>query len=283
MLTNDYCVFIPTHKRADNVETYRTLREGGYDGLIYLVVDDQDPDLELYKKKYKKQVLVFSKDEIAQRTDVADNFQDRKGVIFARNKIPELAKEVGVKYYLVLDDDYNRFSYRRCYGDVLRIFKCLQLGDIILACFDFLEKADLVDCFCFAQEGDFIGGAGSFEAIGGKRKIMNSFFCKTDKPFEWKGRINEDVVTNLYNGQRGKLFFTINDLSLKQQITQANKGGLTEMYLDIGTYIKSFYSVIISPNCCKVNTIGNNDLRIHHKIHWNLSCPKLIREKYKKK
>ena len=111
---------------------------------------------------------------------------------------------------------------------------------------------------------------------------MNSFFCKTEKPFVWKARMNDDVSTNPYNGQRGKLFFTINDVSVKQAETQTSSGGLTDMYLDLGTYIKSFYSIIVSPNCCKISTLGNNDLRIHHKILWNKSCPKLIRERYRK-
>ena len=45
MLENDYCVFIPTYKRARNVITYKTLREGGYNGKIYLVVHDTDTEL----------------------------------------------------------------------------------------------------------------------------------------------------------------------------------------------------------------------------------------------
>lgn len=282
MLTNDYCVFIPTYKRAHNVITYKMLRDGGYTGKIYLVIDDSDPEMDEYKKLYKDEVLVFSKEEMAKKIDAVDNFKQRNCVVYARNKIPELAKEVGVKYYLVLDDDYSWFSYRRCFGKRLREFRCNHLNEIFVACFDFLEKCDLIDCFCFSQNGDYIGGADSFEAIGGKRKIMNSFFCKTDKPFPFKGRINEDVCTNLYYGQRGRLFFTINDVSVKQAETQTSDGGLTDIYLDLGTYIKSFYSVIVSPNCCKVSTMGNNDLRIHHKILWNKSCPKLIRERYKK-
>lgn len=282
MLANDYCVFIPTYKRANNVITYKTLKKEGYTGKIYLVVDDKDPQLDEYKKIYKEKVLVFSKDEISKRIDVVDNFPEKNSVIYARNKIPELAKEVGVKYYLVLDDDYQYFCYRRCFGKKLLEFRCKNLDDIILACFDYLSKTDLIDCFCFSQNGDFIGGADSFESIGGKRKIMNSFFCKTDKPFEWKARMNDDVSTNLYNGQRGKLFFTINDVSIRQKETQGQNGGLTDMYLDLGTYIKSFYSVIVSPNCCKISAMGSNDLRIHHKILWNKSCPKLIRERFKK-
>ena len=125
MTENDYCVFVPTYKRANNVITYKTLRDGGYNGKIYLVVDDKDPELEEYKKNYKDRVLVFSKDEIAKRIDVCDNFPEKNSVIYARNKIPELAKDVGVKYYLVLDDYYNRISYRRCYGNILRTFKVI--------------------------------------------------------------------------------------------------------------------------------------------------------------
>ena len=32
--------------------------------------------------------------------------------------------------------------------------------------------------------------------------------------------------------------------SLLQKETQSNSGGLTDIYLELGTYVKSFYSVI---------------------------------------
>ena len=107
---------------------------------------------------------------------------------------------------------------------------------------------------------------------------MNYYFFKTEKPIKFLGSINEDLSASVYEGQRGKCFFTINDVSVHQKITQSNKGGLTDAYLDSGTYVKSFYSVIVAPNCVKVSAMGNKDLRIHHKVNWNKACPKIIKE-----
>ena len=111
---------------------------------------------------------------------------------------------------------------------------------------------------------------------------MNSFFCKTDRRFEFIGSINEDVNAYVTLGQKGDLFFTVAEASLDQQDTQQNKGGLTDIYLDLGTYIKSFYSVVCSPSCVRVISMGCTHRRIHHKINWNNCCPKIIDKKYKR-
>lgn len=283
MLNNkDYCVFIPSYHRANNILTYKTLRNNGYNDDIYIIVADDDEQLEEYKENYGKYLITFNREEVAKEFDICDNFGGLIGSVFPRNAIPKIAKKLGVKCYLVLDDDYNRFSYRRCFGEILKTFRVNNLGDIILACFDFMMKTPLVDCISFAQEGDFIGGAEMFNKIGCKRKIMNSFFFRTDTPIKYIGRLNEDVNTYLYLGQRGRLMFTINDISVKQAETQTLKGGMTELYTDCGTYMKSFYSVMVAPSAVKINTIGAVDMRIHHKIDWDKACPKLIREDFKK-
>ena len=110
---------------------------------------------------------------------------------------------------------------------------------------------------------------------------MNSFFCSTDRPFKFVGRINEDVNTYVQNGTIGDLFFTIPILSLTQKITQSNKGGL-EIYLDKGTYIKSFYSVMFTPSAVKIALMGDKHIRLHHRVTWNNAVPKIIDEQYKK-
>lgn len=43
-----------------------------------------------------------------------------------------------------------------------------------------------------------------------------------------------------------------------QMQTQKNAGGMTETYLESGTYLKSFYSVMYAPSCVKLNTMGTN-------------------------
>lgn len=112
---------------------------------------------------------------------------------------------------------------------------------------------------------------------------MNTFFCDVQKPFSFVGSVNEDV--NMYTtlGNRGKLILSIADVSVEQLATQSNPGGLTDIYLALGTYVKSFYSVIFSPQCVKVAEMGVNYRRMHHFISWNHCTPMILPEKYKKK
>ena len=111
---------------------------------------------------------------------------------------------------------------------------------------------------------------------------MNTFFCKTENKFDFLGRINEDVNTYTALGNKGNLFFTIADADIQQTQTQSNSGGMTNVYLDSGTYLKSFYSIIFSPQAVKIGKMGESHLRLHHKVNWNYCCPKIINEKYKK-
>lgn len=111
---------------------------------------------------------------------------------------------------------------------------------------------------------------------------MNSFFCDTERPFYFIGRINEDVNTYTTLASRGDLFFTLNNVQLVQTTTQSNKGGMTDVYLDSGTYLKSFFSVITMPSAVIIRDMGDNHRRLHHHIKWNNTAPKIINQKYKK-
>jgi hypothetical protein len=111
---------------------------------------------------------------------------------------------------------------------------------------------------------------------------MNSFFCDVDKPFKFMGRINEDVNLYAENGRRGELFITVPRIRLEQKQTQANDGGLTDIYLDLGTYVKSFYSVMYAPSCVKIAEMGVTARRLHHRLSWKNTCPLIIPEEYKK-
>lgn len=78
--------------------------------------------------------------------------------------------------------------------------------------------------------------------------------------------------------------FTYTDISLEQVQTQKQKGGMSEQYLDSGTFLKSFYSVMCCPSCVTVNMMGGskNNMRLHHNVSWNNCTPKIISDKYKK-
>ena len=111
---------------------------------------------------------------------------------------------------------------------------------------------------------------------------MNSFFCSTERKFQFIGAMNDDVNTYVTLGSRGCLFLTIPVLSLTQKQTQKQKSGLTDMYLKFGTYCKSFTTAMMYPSSAKVAMIQSNNPRLHHAINWKTAVPQIIREKHKK-
>jgi hypothetical protein len=271
-----------SHGRADNVVSVKTLEKSGYTGQYYIVCDNEDKSLDEYKAIYGDKVLVFDKLKKSKEFDTMDNFNDRRTVVYARNAALDFAKELGLEYYLEFDDDYTQIALKYIRGDKLcsqQIDDADYLFDLML---DFLD-ASKAKTVALAQGGDFIGGANNGNLQKGLgRKAMNSFFCRTDSNLEFLGRVNEDVNTYTSLGQKGELLFTVYRGVIEQQTTQKNKGGMTEQYLDAGTYVKSFYSIICSPGCVKIAVMNSNHPRIHHKVLWNNCCPKILNEKYKK-
>jgi hypothetical protein len=57
---------------------------------------------------------------------------------------------------------------------------------------------------------------------------------------------------------------------------------MTELYLNNGTYTKSFFSVICNPSSVKISTMGDAYRRVHHKVYWDNAVPKIISSIYKK-
>lgn len=283
MLRNDFCVFILTHGRADRVYTYKTIKKEGYTGPVFLVIDNEDDQKDEYVRRYGKDtVIVFDKIERAKKTDTPDLSEDRRTIIYARNECFDIAERLGYRYFLELDDDYTDFQYRYEGNKKLLIKSAMALNDIFEEMLRFLDVSGALTV-AFAQGGDMIGGvrAGNFKK-GLLRKAMNTFFCDTEKRFQFVGRINEDVNTYTSLGNKGKLMFTFTPVMITQKTTQSNAGGMTETYLDMGTYLKSFYSVIYSPQAVKVGEMGDKHKRIHHIVNWDKCVPQIINEKWKK-
>ncbi len=290
MMRSDFCVFILTHGRADNVLTARTLKKEGYTGRTYFVIDDQDEQADRYRENFgAENVLVFDKAKWAARVDTMENRGKMNGVVFARNAVWEIARKVGVKYFCVLDDDYKQFCFRWRNGEKLDWADCSDLDSVFSAMADFLIASG-ADTVAMAQAGDFVGGIGS-TAAGHPllRKAMNVFFFRSDRPCSFVGMTNEDVNMYVLANLRGRLILTLTSVMIVQMVTQTNSGGLTDIYLQDGTYVKSFYSVMCAPSCVKISMLhgGTKDTaqhwRIHHHVKWNNCAPKILSEKWRKR
>lgn len=281
-MRNDLCAFILTHGRPDRVYTLDTIRRCGYTGPVFLVVDDEDPTRQQYIDTFgEEMVLTFSKEEAAETFDVGDNFDGRRGVVYARNASFDLARKAGFRYFMQLDDDYTGFYFRFDEKQQYGVWRAECLDEVWGAMLEYFETIPALS-ICISQGGDHMGGAKYFKELFSLRKVMNTFICDVERPFKFPGRINEDTTAYVDGGRRGDLFLTITSVQVNQKQTQSNAGGLTEIYLDVGTYVKSFYSVMYTPSCVTVGEIGSTHRRLHHRINWPATAVQIVAERHKK-
>jgi hypothetical protein len=283
MNNKDFAVFILTHGRPDNVITYSTIKQEGYTGKVYIIIDTEDETANKYYENYKDKVIMFDKEKISKKFDEADNFKDRRSIVYARNACFEIAKDLGITYFMQLDDDYTSFQYKLIIKNKTIHSEVKNLDRIFTLMLDYY-KSIKAKSIAFAQGGDFIGGIDNGKSTYrfNKRKCMNSFICSTDRPFQFKGRINEDVNVYTNSASKGFLFLTIPYVSLVQKQTQSNSGGMTDIYQLSGTYIKSFYTVLFQPSSVVVGIMQSTNKRLHHKIKWDKTTPMILNEKHKK-
>lgn len=285
-MRDDFAIFILTHGRPHNQYTLQELQKRNYPGKWYLIIDNEDDTADEYFRLYGKDHVVQF-DRIAQYNrhdfDIGDNFNsNRNTIVYARNMCFPIAEQLGLKYFWEFEDDYTDFTTRiQITKDNLTQIYVEDFEAIVNALIDFIDSTN-VTTIAMSQVGDWLGGVhGQMFKEKIKRKAMNTFLCRVDRPFTFLGRMNDDVNTYVVEGSRGMIFLTIRDLIMRQLETQKNTGGNTEMYLNFGTYIKSFYSVMMAPSCVSISCMGQTHRRIHHHIDWNTAVPKIISSKFK--
>lgn len=280
----DFVALILTHGRAGKVKTDKTLRKCGYTGPIVYVIDDEDDQAEDYVARYGiENVAVFTKSEYIERSDtrMQKGLAKRGVILYARNAAFDIAKSRGYTWFVELDDDYTSFEHRYASNGKLAVKQITDLDTVFREMVAFVEKTGAV--FSLSQGGDMVGGINKHSGIGAgehfKRKAMNSFVFNVDDSMRFSGAVNEDVVTYLREGRLGRVVCMTYDATIVQTQTQRASGGMTDEYLDDGTFCKTMFAVVENPSCCSVNKMSG---RLHHKIEWRYAVPKIIREKYRK-
>ena len=216
-----FAVFILTHGRPNRVVTYNALRREGYTGDVYIIIDNEDKTADEYRKRFGDKVIIFDKAAIAQTFDEGDNFNDRRAVIYARNASFKIAQDLGLDYFLQLDDDYQKVDFRFT-SNFLYTQRLVKNLDRLFATILDYYKSNPALTIAMGQSGDYVGGINSTtaEEVKMKRKAMNTFFCSMRRPFQFFGRINEDVNTYVTLGNRGALLLTFFNTSITQETTQ---------------------------------------------------------------
>jgi len=278
MENKDFAVFILTHGRPDNIITIKTLKNCGYTGKIYFIVDNEDKTVNRYIANFgADKVKIFDKKYYADNIDEGNNFDERRTITHARNACFDIAEEIGITYFIQLDDDYTQFKYR-FYDNLFNKWLIKNIDNVFDSFLNYYKSIN-AKALALSQGGDHIGG---FTKTKLKRKCMNSFICSTERKFQFVGAMNEDVNTYTTLGSRGDLFFTFTSAQLDQKETQSQESGITDMYLKYGTYCKAFTTTIMHPSSVKVSMMNTTNNRIHHSIKWINTVPMILNERCRK-
>lgn len=276
MMRKDFACIVISHGRPE-CSTVKVLRECGYTGKIYIVVDDADKTLPDYVERYRNDVHVFHKED---NFDTGDLGGSKACGVFARNFIQDEAKRLGYKFHLQLDDDVHGFGYRFVQDGRLRCVKCNHLDEVLEGMVQMMKESPITS-LSFGLSSYYLGGAEKNNVQEGMiRKTMTTFLMRADDLQYFHMRMNDDITTSLINGMRGKLYYTYMPVMVYVDPTQVQHGGMTDIYKKNGTYRKSFYSVMCCPSCVKVSAMGITEYRIHHEISWNNAVPKLLSERW---
>jgi len=306
----DYVILILSYTRPEflKTHTWALLDEVNSHAKRVVVLSDDDPTIREYRKTFgDDSIYVFSKEEAEKRydMDLVDCYWgkslSRKATVWARNEQFRIARELGYRWFIVLDDDYvdvvmRRAMIKKSTGEAFfpRIRAALFAREeseglsvfdhCCLKYFHLLNSAPWLYITAFSQIGDFIGGVGSVMARYSYRwKAMNVFFGDTRKEYRYYGRFNDDVNAYILNGKRGQLSLTLDMPSIDQTPTQQASGGITDMYRTFGTYVKSIPSAVLCPSSVSVSCMGVTFRRVHHCVNWTYTCPLVVDDSFCRK
>lgn len=279
-----FAVFILSHGRAKEIQTVEMLKRQNYTGDWFVVIDNEDDQEPIYREKFGDHIIQFDKKKEAETTDTGDLDDDRRVGVFARNAIQRIAKEMGYKYHLQLDDDFSGIIYKRAEGpeQKLKRVRIDDLDRLFSAMCDYMDSTN-INWLSFALSSDFLGGATNNKYKQGLfPKTMGSFFMRTERHVKFVCRMNDDVTTCALNWSRGIVSYTLSKVLADTPETQNMSGGMTDIYKENGTYRKSFYSVMMCPSFASIARQGITHYRIHHQFNWGNCVPRLLNQKWRK-
>lgn len=280
-MRNDFAIFILTHGRANDQKTLKMLKENGYTGQYFLVVDNLDEQLEEYQKKYKDHVIVFDKLAAWEITDTFYNGKMLKAVVFPRNVVFQYAREKGIKEFAMCDDDISRLNYKNIEGGKLVTKKITSnIDQIIEAYVNYVEQAKIT-VLGMCEDGVFIGGVNQLVLNGYTPSIGKFIFFRTADEVKYRGLYYEDNIATYDIPLQGRMSFSPTIISTVSQIdTKKTKGGMHDVYENTSSgYTCSFMVLMAHPSGIKISQ--KKDSWKVRKSQDNLR-PMLLDEKWRK-
>ena len=274
-------LFIPSYHRPDNLKTVNLFLKLGWDpSKITVFVDSEADDIEEYRavlNRYGCNLHVFDMDEARERFDYVHRpSASRRSAGQARNMFQDYAKEKGIDFYVVQDDDSSGFEMK-AFGRNNGPAK----ANTVIRAFDMIEafmRKRKIGVFGISQSGDYIGGYKDYYYF---RKVMNTTFFLL--PYIYRGeRGVQDDDTSQFVGIWNEGLFTgscVNGVILHQMPSAMQPGGLTDLYRENKLLNKSLVTVIQFPSAIYATRQIRNGGRLHHFINNRYLGPKILKIK----
>jgi len=278
-----FAIFICSHGRPECI-TVKALRDAGYTGDIFIVLDDEDETHFEYNvhENENTHILTFDKEWYVQHMDIGVSTvrAKRKVILYAKQACEDFANANDLDVFGIADDDFLGFRYRYEEDGRLKSVTVSENLDEVFNCYAQFLVHNWLCMTSVATNQMFMGGALTPEKISEFRVPYSFVFRNTHIPFEWKSELFEDVISATLKTQQG--FFMMQmpfmQLNLKPLYAGAN-GGMTDAYQSVDFIKKLFPVVQYLPSCTKIATTASS---VSYRLIRDNAFPKLLSEKHKK-
>lgn len=266
-------IFIPSKGRAKNCNTHRNFETFDMHDWIYVVEPQEYWDYVQRLRRdgiYMPETHVYAFDVETFKSplsednplgyDYLDDFGWRSDLTTgpgpARNALHQLAKDLGLKHYWMMDDDIAMFSIDGFFCQKGLWTKDQQDGGVSN------KRLSLIDAFdMYERMLDKYSNVGLAEMdkqglVQNHRKNCHfSVNCKayscirfsTDIDIPWRSRYNDDVMISMDYEKRGYVNVSSKLVSYMTPSSQSQSGGMTEAFHQEGTLRKVKYLVKAYP------------------------------------
>ena len=282
-----YAVFILTHKRPYTQDTLNALRNAGYTGDIYLVIDDEDSTQDEYIQNFNAgaydctDVLIFNKEVYRQTVDTGVT-ENVSSAVFARNFIEDIAKYFELDCFAMADDDAMKFRHRYVENDVLKSDLVTDMDSVLRAYFDYILTTNICTT-SFGLPSSYIGGIKglSYRIITDRARLCFCFFLRNAHiDVDWRLALFEDWVSAVESNRKGNIFVQAFPIQADFKPMMSNaQGGHEELYNVGGKFKKVAFPLMYLPDCTYIS-LRKGDF--NPVILQDRMMPKIISGRYKK-
>lgn len=271
-------VFVISYNRAGRVETYSALRDAGFLGEIFVVVDIDDPQYVEYKLRFPNELIAYSKKNEMLQADTVEYKKRPASAIYARNAVEKIANQMRLDAFIILDDDITSFRYRWMQEGVCKSLKITQHIDrIMLAYIDYMLSCDIA-ALSFENCMFYVGGI-SDDKIANERWTYQIHIRNAHIPIEWKSIINEDIITEIMTATRGYIWWSLPYVVYDAVAMNEKSGGNKDNYDTFSEFKRAMFATVVNPSSCKPG-YSHGKLRIIQ--NKKASYPMIVSSRYKK-